>query len=146
MGWGGKRQGSGRKPKPKPAVDAPARVLAHPSVPTTNEPSPIEEFDAPDSLDMESRKVWLSQAPHAFRQRTLTRSTALAFERYCQAVVWAGKEAESSARGGANHRGLLKQIHAYEHDFLLAPSGKAMAEAGAGKPEAPASKLSAFRR
>src|SRR5687768_17496103 len=110
------------------------RVLAHPSVPTTNEPSPIEEFDAPDALTLEERAVWLAQAPHAFVNRTLTRATALSFERYCKAVVWERKEAESSARGGPNHRGLLKQINAYELQFLLTPSGKAMADAPQRKP------------
>jgi len=147
MGWGGKRRGSGRKPKPKPQADT-ARVLAHPSVPpsTTAEPPPVEEFDAPDSLSMDERRVWLLQAPHAFANRTLTKATAMSFERYCKVVVLEQHEAKSSGMGGSNHRGLLKQIHAYEHDFLLTPSGKAMADAP--KPaaqEAPASKLAKFR-
>lgn len=123
MGRGGRRAGAGRKPKNPTA----ARVLKHPSVPpTTNDPSPIEEFDAPDDLTMEERSVWMKQAPHAFANRTLTRASAMAFERYCKVVVMERKEAESSARGGANHRGLLKQINTYELQFLLTPSGKAM--------------------
>lgn len=105
-----------------------ARVLKHPSVPTTNPTSPIEEFDAPDDLTADERAVWLKQAPHAFAHRTLTRATALAFERYCKIVVLERNEAKSSAVGGANHRGLLKQINAYELQFMLTPAGKPMLE------------------
>ena len=108
-------------------------VAAHGSLapPTTNPPSPIEEFDAPDDLTTDERIVWLKQAPHAFRARTLTRATALAFERYCKVVVMERDEAKSTARGGSNHRGLLKQINAYELQFLLTPCGKPVAEAPA---------------
>jgi hypothetical protein len=146
MGWGGKRPGAGRKPKPRAAGSAPARVLAHPSVPTTNEASPIEEFDAPDDLLQEERAVWMKQAPHAFASRTLTRATALSFERYCKVVVLERKESESSGRGGSNHRGLLKQINAYELQFLLTPCGKPLADAPPAAATLPESKLSRFRR
>jgi hypothetical protein len=125
MSRGGRRIGAGRKPKSKTA-----KLLQHPSVPmtppTTNAPSPIEEFDAPDDLTAEERHIWLKQAPFAFANRTLTRATALAFERYCKVVVLERNEAKSSGVGGANHRGLLKQINAFELQFMLAPSGKAM--------------------
>ncbi len=130
MPRGGKRIGAGRKPKPKVGFEL-ARVLRHPSVPTTNSTSPIEEFDAPDDLAMDERAVWLKQAPHAFRNRTLTRATALAFERYCKVVVLERNEAKSSGVGGANHRGLLKQINAYELQFMLTPAGKPMLDAPA---------------
>jgi len=122
------------------------RVLSHvPAPPTTNGPSPIEEFDAPDSLTMDERKVWLKQAPFAFAHRTLVPATALAFERYCQVVVLERKESESSARGGSNHRGLLKQINAYELQFLLSPNGRPMPVSE--KPaEAAPGKLSRFRK
>jgi hypothetical protein len=105
-----------------------ARILRHPSVPTTNYASPIEEFDAPDDLGMDERAVWLKQAAHAFKNRTLTRATALAFERYCKVVVLERNEARSSGVGGANHRGLLKQINAYELQFMLMPAGKPMVD------------------
>src|SRR5690349_19040174 len=131
MGWGGRRHGSGRKPKRKGL----APVLNHPSVPTTNEPSPIEEFEAPDDLAADERAVWLKQAPHAFAARTLTRGTALSFERYCKVVVLERKESESSGRGGSNHRGLLKQINAYELQFMLTPSGKPLFDAKPAVPE-----------
>lgn len=123
MPRGGRRIGAGRKPKNRIA-----NVLQHPSsvIPSTNERSPIEEFEAPNDLTADERAVWLKQAPHAFANRTLTRATALAFERYCKVVVLERNEAKSSGVGGANHRGLLKQINAYELQFLLMPCGKAM--------------------
>jgi hypothetical protein len=52
----------------------------------------------------------------------------LSFERYCKVVVLERNEAKSSAMGGANHRGLLKQINSYELQFMLTPAGKPMAE------------------
>jgi hypothetical protein len=124
MGRGGRRIGAGRKPKSKTA-----KLLQHPSAvtpPTTNEPSPVEEFDAPDDLAMDERAIWLKQAPHAFANRTLTRASALAFERYCKVVVLERNEAKSSGVGGANHRGLLKQVNAFELQFMLVPAGRAM--------------------
>lgn len=125
MPRGGRRIGAGRKPKHLTA----ARVLQHPSTvrpPTTNDPSPVEEFDAPDSLSMDARHVWLKQAPFAFASRTLTKASAMAFERYCETVVLERNERKSSGVGGANHRGLLKELRALEERFLLAPLGKAM--------------------
>jgi hypothetical protein len=94
--------------------------------PSTNQLSPIEEFDAPNDLAAEERAIWLKQAPHAFANRTLTRASALAFERYCKVVALERNEAKSTGVGGPNHRGLLKQINAYELQFMLTPSGKAM--------------------
>lgn len=125
MPRGGKRIGAGRKPK-----SLTARLLQHPSVPvappTTNPASPIEEFDAPNDLTAEERAIWLKQAPHAFANRSLTKASALSFERYCKVVVLERNEAKSSGVGGANHRGLLKQVTALELQFMLAPNGRAM--------------------
>ena len=127
MPRGGRRIGAGRKPK-----NSTARVLPHPSVPAiltppaTNGLPPVEEFDAPNDLTAEERAIWLKQAPHAFANRTLTRASALSFERYCKVVVLERNEAKSSGVGGANHRGLLKQVNAFELQFMLTPAGKAM--------------------
>jgi hypothetical protein len=130
MGRGGHRHGAGRKPKiPKVNGFGPKPVPPQTGVPTTNGVSPIEEFDAPDDLTKDERDVWLKQAPHAFKNRMLTRATALSFERYCKVVVLERNEARSSGVGGANHRGMLKLIRDYEKDFGLVPSGRAMAEA-----------------
>jgi hypothetical protein len=143
MPRGGRRPGAGRKPK---ALTA--RVLTHPSVPppTTNLPSPVEEFDAPDDLAADERAVWLNQAPHAFKRGTLTRGTAMAFERYCKVVVLERNEAKSSGIGGANHRGLLKQINAYELQFLLIPNGRPMVEPEAVPVALPVGGLARFRK
>ena len=144
MPRGGRRPGSGRKKK-----SLLAKILAHPSVPTTNPPiGPIvvEEFDAPDDLLAEERAVWLKQAPHAFQNGTLTRASALSFERYCKVVVLERNEAKSSGMGGANHRGLLKQVNQYELQFQLTPAGRPMpAPLGSAAPAQPESKLSKFR-
>src|SRR5262245_38288306 len=125
MPRGGKRIGAGRKPK--------AKVLPHPSSaglpPTTNDLPPIEEFDCPNSLLLpEERAVWMQQAPHAFKNRTLTRASAMAFERYCRLVVAERNEAKSSAASGSNHRGLIKQVNALELQFMLTAAGKPMIE------------------
>jgi hypothetical protein len=101
--------------------------------PTTNGPIEVEEFDAPDSLSAEARSVWLKQSPHAFKNGTLKRSTAMSFERYCEVVVLERNEARSSGMGGANHRGLLRQINAYELQFMLTPAGKPVIEPVAAK-------------
>jgi hypothetical protein len=88
----------------------------------------VEEFDAPDDLTAEELAVWMKQAPHAFANRTLTKATAMAFERYCKVAVLERNEAKSSGVGGSNHRGLLKQINTYELQFNLTPCGKPMPE------------------
>lgn len=80
----------------------------------------------PADLAPDERQVWQQQAPHALANRTLSSASAVAFARYCKLVVLEQNEAKSSAVGGANHRGLLKQINALELQFLLTPSGKAM--------------------
>ncbi len=127
MPRGGRRIGAGRKPKNKTA-----KLLHHPSsspasvLPTTNDPSPVEEFDAPNDLSPEARAIWLKQAPQAFANRTLTRASAMAFERYCEIAVMERDERRSSGRGESNHRGLMKELRELEARFLLIPSGKAM--------------------
>jgi hypothetical protein len=148
MGRGGRRPGAGRKPKPKAFGGLHPFPVPAPMVPpsTNYPPAPVEEFDAPDSLTAEERAIWLKQAPHAFANRTLTKATALSFERYCTVVVMERYEAQSSGRGGSNHRGLLKQINAYELQFNLTPCGKPMPEPAAVQPVAqPESKLAKFR-
>jgi hypothetical protein len=136
MPRGGRRVGAGRKPKLVMVGGALQRAATTPTAaaqpmrpPTTNIPSPIEEFDAPDSLTADERRVWMGQAPHAFRMRTLTRTTAFAFERYCRLVVREVGEAQGSGLNGPNHRGLLREIRAYEQQFMLTPCGKPMPEA-----------------
>lgn len=135
MPRGGKRVGAGRKPKPRNGNGLGARVLTSASFAAPLPPVPveIEEFDAPDTLSFEARAVWMKQAPHAFRRGTLTRAEALSFERYCEVVVLERNEAKSSGMSGANHRGLLRQINAYELQFMLTGAGKPVLEAPAAK-------------
>jgi hypothetical protein len=147
MSWGGRRPGSGRKPKPKQerlATGQIARVLSHPSVPpTTNPTSKIEEFDAPDSLTRDERLVWLKLAPHAFANRTLTKGTAWSFEMLCRNIVLERELGAGGTRGMADHRGMIQRVDAELLRFNLSPCGKALYEA---EPEAPANPLSRFRK
>lgn len=131
---GGRRPGAGRKPKNRMlrAIDGGASHRPTVEIPTTNlsGTAAIDEFSAPDSLLHEERQVWLQLAPHAFKNRTLTRATALAFERLCKYVVLERILHESDAeRGGANHRGLISRVDAGLLRFNLAPCGKALYEA-----------------
>jgi phage terminase small subunit len=118
-------------------------VLSHPSVPALS-PVPVEAFDAPADLTPEELAVWQRQAPFAFTHGTLSKATALSFERYCKVVVMERQESMSSARGGSNHRGMLKLIDDYEQHFLLTASGKAVPVLE--KPDEAQSKLSRFRK
>lgn len=133
-GWGGKRIGAGRKKKPRPAD-----VLPHPS--SANLPpvdvggAPVEPFDPSDALDAAARVVWDRQAPHAFKIGTLTRSSAYAFERYCRVVALEEVAAREHA-GDSDHRGLLKQLQAYEVHFALIPAGRPMTDAPKVQPGA----------
>jgi hypothetical protein len=118
-------------------------VLPHPSVPVAPA-GPVEEFNPPEGLSVDALAVWKQQAPHAFRNRTLSPASALAFERYCTIVVLERNEARSSGVGGANHRGLLKQINLYELQFLLSPNGRPIPEPAASS-VTPQSRLAKFR-
>lgn len=140
MPRGGPRVGAGRKRKwPR---DAEGRVIRHPSsavmrgvvppeapltVPAGQYLPPTVAVEAPEDLSEAARAVWDRQAPHALAVLTLTPATAFSFARYCAVVAAEQDEAKSTARGGANHRGLLKQIESYEQRFLLTAMGRPMA-------------------
>lgn len=163
MPRGGARPGSGRKrlTAEEKAARKAARLAAQQArvltpqfggvaPPSSSDPAtemaPIEEFDAPDSLTFDERQVWLRQAPHAFRNRTLTKATAVAFERYCRMVARESIEARSSAAEGPNHRGLRREINALELQFLLSPNGRPMVEPMPASPAVPVpAGLSRFR-
>src|SRR3990167_3052190 len=98
MSWGGRRAGSGRKPKSaaEKALTgnpgkrrAPATVLAHPSSTAPDPPAlpVVDESDAPNELTTDERLVWLKLAPLAMANGTLTQATSLAFVRVCKAVI-----------------------------------------------------------
>lgn len=134
-GSGGRRPGSGRKPKSAfdIALDGNAghrgRVLAHPSVPPSTAPAEIEEFDAPDDLTMDERHIWLELAPFAFANRTLTKATSLSFRLLCRNVVLERAMSIGLDRGGPNHRGMIQRVDAELLRFSLSPCGKAIYEA-----------------
>lgn len=146
-GHGGRRPGSGRKPKTslERHLDGNAghrgKLLAHPSAGNSPTVAPIEEFDAPDTLTRDERIIWLRQAPEAFANRTLTRATALAFERYCGLVVREALERTSSGCDGPNHRGMVRQLNTLELQFGLVPCGKAILR---GEPEKSANPVDKF--
>lgn len=150
MPKGGKRPGAGRKPKSalEIAVDGNAghraRVFAHPSAPpVVLEPAPIEEWDAPNDLTTDERNIWLLLAPHAFKARTLTKATELAFKLLCRNVLLE-RELRASVldRGRTAHQGLIAKVDAELLRFNLAPCGKPMYEA---KPvETPANPLEKY--
>lgn len=151
-GSGGRRPGAGRKPKAAHlrALDGGANKRAPKILPTTNRTASsadaIDEFHAPDSLTREQRDVWMSLAPHAFANRTLTRATAYGFELLCRNIVLEQDLARDvELRGGPNHRGLIQRIDAELLRFNLAPCGKPMAEP-ASEPAKPTSPLDRFIR
>lgn len=151
FGSGGKRVNSGRKAKTahERAVDGNAgrrgRVLPMPGAqeaPSTAVP-PIEEFDAPDDLTFDERKVWLELAPHAFENRTLTKGTALAFKILCtNVVILRGYATSMMDRGGADHRGMIARVDAAMARFCLAPAGKPLIKAA--PEQAPANPVSKY--
>lgn len=91
-------------------------------------------------MTAEERAVWERQAPFAFANRTLTKASAMAFERYCRLVVEEEIEGRSSGHGGSNHRGMVKTLNAYELQFGLTPGGKAMTAPKAEQPAQPEQK------
>ena len=136
MPRGGRRPGAGRKPNPNSRRNL-ARVLNHPAW-------TVDPCETPAELTPDERMIWLAQAPHARANHTLTAASALAFARYCRLVVYERAEAASSARLGANHRGVLKDLNTLELQFGLTPCGKPMADAAPAE-KTPQSALAKFR-
>lgn len=145
IGSGGRRPGSGRKPKSEAAraLDGNAghrgRVLQHPKAAEVPAPAPlpvVDETDAPNDLNTEERLVWLELAPHALANGTLTKATSLAFRLLCKNVVLERLYAASvNDRGGANHRGMIQRIDAELLRFNLAPCGKRLEGAEPARPQ-----------
>jgi hypothetical protein len=77
---------------------------------------------------MDERHVWMELAPHAFKARTLTPATSLAFRMLCRNVV-IERELRMGLqdRGRAAHQGIIGKIEGALQRFNLAPVGKAMA-------------------
>lgn len=148
MAWGGRRTGSGRKPKSNaekavtgnPGKRRSATVLAHPSSSAPEPPAlpTVSEEDAPNELAVDERFVWLQLAPLAMANGTLTRATSPAFVELCKTVVVVRKmELAPIANGTANHATWKKLLKSQYADFCLTAQGKPMADAvpAAGQPK-----------
>lgn len=140
-GHGGNRPGAGRKPKSSylRSIDGGAGKRA----PTPSAAAEVEEFDAPDSLAMDQRHVWMELAPHAFAARTLTKGTMEAFIMLCRNVVIERGLAASAFAGNADHRGMIQRVDGELAAFNLRPCGKAIYEA-VGEEQKPVNPLSRF--
>lgn len=138
-GSGGRRPGSGPKPKARHLhlVDGTRRGNEAPA-PT----QPIERFPPPEELFGDDLITWEALAPLAFEQRTLTKATAYAFSLLCRNIVLEKKLAHNEP-GNADHRGLIQRIDAQLLAFNLRPNGKAIygadtnAAGDGGKPTNP---------
>jgi hypothetical protein len=147
-GSGGHRVGAGRKPKSKylRSIDGGASHRSG-KAPDASSPAPIDEFDAPDDLTMDERRVWLRLAPQAFKNRTLTVGTALAFEMLCRNIVTERALGLSDEKAGADHRGIIQRVDNGLTAFGLRPLGKAIyqAEEESAKPVNPLSRFTQRR-
>ncbi len=140
MGWGGKRPGAGRKRKSEQVNKKPARVLEHPlaSRRVVETLPGVGVVTIPATLTETQAAIWAEQAPHALANGTLTPASVRAFARYCKAVAIE----DLLVDGDTDHRGIMKQIDAFELRFMLTPDGKPVAKA---EPAETQSKLSRFR-
>lgn len=136
MPKGGARLGSGRKPIAAWERDITGnpghrgRMLPGPGGGEAVVVAPLAVFGPSEDLASEERAVWQQLAPHAFKARTLTRATELAFQLLCRNIVLERLYASSVAdKGGANHRGLIQRVDAELAAFSLRPFGKPIFEA-----------------
>jgi hypothetical protein len=138
-GSGGKRTGAGRPRKPRDEGEVPkGRVLTHPRTNVTflrsAAPAPVvvEEFDAPNELTLDERRVWMELAPHAFKHGTLTPSTSKAFVALCRIVLREGEMAASVLdRCSTKHMNVFREMNKGLDAFGLRPDGKVSVEAPA---------------
>lgn len=137
MPRGGRRPGSGRKPKSaleKAITGDPGhrggRVLTHPSGGQVPVVAAIDECDAPNDLAMDARHVWMELAPKAVAAGTMVPQMSKAFSLLCECVVLERELAKDpDKRGGSDHRGMIKEVAVGLLRFNLAPCGKAVIQA-----------------
>jgi hypothetical protein len=157
MPRGGRRPGSGRKPKSayeKAITGNPGKrgtVLQHPSAPPAAAPPPsVDTFEPPKYLPLEAQLVWVELAAHAVKVNTLKAGTLAAFEMLCCNVVLERKYRSSPlGAGGPDHRGMIQRVNAQMKDFALSPFGKAIHEGAseeADKPMSPLERLLSRKR
>ena len=138
MTWGGARVGAGRKPLPRKTVALAGgrqrtRRAGVSDVPV--EPPVGAPMDCPSGLDDATRAVWVSLAPRALTQRTLTAETADSFALLCQNMALERLMRTSAQVGGADHRGMIRLIEISLARFCLAPTGRPAVAAEAPKDE-----------
>lgn len=136
MPRGGRRAGSGRKPKTalEKALGGNAghraKVLPGPGAGQVPVTVPIAPVAVPDVVTMDAEQVWKELSPFALANRTLTPATALAFRVLCRNVALEQiLAADPLTRGAANHRGMLQRVDAELGAFNLRPFGKPIYEA-----------------
>lgn len=117
--------------------------MAHPSVPEPSAPV-VEEFDAPNSLTMDERHVWMELAPHAFKNATLAPATSYAFEVLVRHVLLERQFAQSvTEKGSSKHAAALKEVNKGLDAYGLRANGKPVSDRGAVKP---VNRADAFRK
>lgn len=90
-GWGGRRPGSGKKKEvraERAQVLRPAAFASLPDAPVGPPDDPHGLLVAPTELPEAERGVWLSVAPHALLERTLTVSRVAGFKLLCKRWVY----------------------------------------------------------
>lgn len=134
MGWGGRRSGSGRKPKVVGIDGKPRGGAAPPASP----PEVEEDADLlvpPAFLSEDAQGAWRRLAPLALRERTLTASRTPGFEKLCQEWAYCAALEAEIQRLGLVKKGtarLLKQL--VDHKKLLKSSLADFALKSFGKP------------
>lgn len=149
VGSGGKRPRAGRPRLSDEARELGGnagkrgRVLPHPGFNVPEVELVFDEFDAPDTLTLEERQVWLDLAPHAFKNRTLVRATAYDFTVLCRVVLLEKQFAQSvTEKGCTKHMAAMKEMTKGMLAYGLRANGRPMATA---KPvEKPANPLERF--
>lgn len=130
-GWGGKRTGSGRKPKPKPPVSPFAVVQGGRTLEAAfagvTEPDRVLATP-PVDLPAEQQAFWATHAPLALERGTLTAATVPTFRILCELhvkKVYIGAMVDKGALGGLRvFLQLAKQVEGLMGRFCLAPFGK----------------------
>lgn len=150
VGSGGRRRGAGRRPMTpeERALTGDAgrrgRLLQHPSAPENSAPVEVEEFDAPNSLTLEERHVWMELAPHAFKAGTLIPATGYDFVLLCKDILTERTFAASvTEREGVEHRDIKKEIRKSLLAYGLRADGKPIRQSGA---QLPVNQADAFRK
>lgn len=106
--------------------------MMHPSsaaIVSTPAPVAVEEFDAPNALTMDERRVWMELAPLAFARRTLTPDMMPAFVTMCRTVLLERAIAAGRDAGTGLHKGWVQEVRKQMDTFGIWPTGKPVYDA-----------------